>query len=220
MSAERLGPEAERALRRASARRVQGHKGVEQERHVVAADIQVAPVDVGHVRQGVEILDGRTVGIVHHVSILAVRNAEDVFDRLALRVFHDGVVEFLAAGYVNDLCFHQRLLGQHANVGSDESDLDVRIAVFDGLSYADVARESRSACEQHEQFVVLAGSDRFFRCDVVRRGVQQPRAFQHPCGIGEPDRIPVRFNLARGGPARAGAPIEILKRRRIQEQCF
>ena len=220
MSAERLGPEAERALRRASARRVQRHKRVEQERHVVAADIQVAPVNVGHVRQGVEILDGRPVGIMHDASILAIRNAENVFDRLALRVFHDGVVEFLAAGYVNHFGFHQRLLGQHADVRSDEGDLDVRIAVFDGLGDADIAGKSRRAGEQHEQFVVLAGADRFFRRDVVRRGVQQARALQHSGRIGEPDRIPVRFNLTRSGPARTGAPIEILKRRRIQEQCF
>ena len=94
------------------------------------------------------------------------------------------------------------------------------LAVFDGLGDADVAGESGSAGEEHEQFVVLAGADRFFRRDVVRRGVEQARAFEHARGIGEPDRIPVRFDLTRRGPARTGASIEILKRRRIQKQCF
>ena len=127
VSAERLRPEAEGALRRASARRVERNKRVEQERHVVAANVQVAPVNVGHVRQSVQILDGRPVGIMHDLAILAIGNAENIFDRLALRVFDDGVVEFLAASYVDYFRFHQRLLGQHADVGSDEGDLDVRI---------------------------------------------------------------------------------------------
>ena len=220
MSAERLRPEAEGALRRASARRVQGHKWVHQEWHVVAANIQIAPVNVGYVRQGVQILDGRPVGIMHHVPILTIGNAENVFDGLALGVFDDGVVELLAAGYVNYLCLHQRFFRLHADVGSDKSDFDVRIAVFDGLGYADVAVEPRSARKQHEQFVIFAGADRLFRRDVVRRGVEQARALDHPGRISEPDRIPVRFDFTRRGPARASAPVEILKRRRIQEQCF
>src|SRR5208282_3216444 len=124
---------------------------------------------------------------------------------------NDGVVEFLAADYIHHFRFHQRLFGQHADVGSDESDLDARVAVFDGFSDADVAGEARSAGEQYEQFVVLAGADRLFRRDVVRWGVEQARAFEHSSGIGEPDGIPVRFNLTRSGPARACTPIEILK---------
>src|SRR5258708_22105122 len=157
---------------------------------------------------------------MYHVSILAVQNAENVFDRPALRVFDNGVVEFLAAGYVNHFRFHQGLLGQDADMGSDESDLDVRIAVFDGLSDADVARKSRRAREQYEEFVVLAGADRFFRCDVMWRGVQQARAPQPSGRIGAPNRIPVRFNFTPGGAARAGPPIANLKRKRIPEERF
>ena len=211
MSAERLGPEAEGALGGASARGVKRYEGVQQERDVVAADIQVAPVDVGYVRQSVQILDGRTVGIMNDPTVFAVGNAENIFDRLALRVFDDGVVEFLAAGYVDDFRFHQRLLRQHADVGSDEGNLDVRIAVFDRLSDADVAREARRAGEKNEQFVILTGADGLFRGNVVRRGVEQSGALQHARRIGEPDRIPVRFNFTRSGPARACAPIEIFK---------
>src|SRR5258708_32509771 len=103
MSTECLGPEAEGALRRASARRVQRHKGVEQERHIVAADIQVTPVDVGHMRQRVEILDRWPVRIMDGMAVLAVLNAENFFDRLSLRVFHDGGVGFLSAGCVTYL---------------------------------------------------------------------------------------------------------------------
>jgi len=43
--------------------------------------------------------------------ILAIRNSENVFNRLALRVLHDGVIEFLAADHINDRAIHQRLLG-------------------------------------------------------------------------------------------------------------
>jgi len=82
MSAERLRPEAEGALRRASARGVERHKGMQQKRHVIAPDIQVAPVHIGHVRQRVQILNRRTVGIVHDDAVLAIRNAQNVFDFL------------------------------------------------------------------------------------------------------------------------------------------
>jgi len=52
-------------------------------------------------------------------------------------------------------------------VGSDEGNLDVRIAVFDRLSDADVAREARRAGEKNEQFVILTGADGPFRGNVV-----------------------------------------------------
>src|SRR5689334_5443401 len=42
---------------------------------------------------------------------------------------------------------------------------------------------------------------------------------QHAGRIAQPDRIPVGFDLPRGGPARARPAVKLLKRRWIQEQC-
>ena len=57
MSAQRLRPQAERALRRTSARGVERDVGVQQERHVVARDIEVALVDFGDVGQSIQIAE-------------------------------------------------------------------------------------------------------------------------------------------------------------------
>ncbi len=82
---------------------------MKQKRHVVAADVQVAPVNVGDVRKRIQILDRRPVGIVHDLAILAIGDAEDLIDRLAVGVFDDGIVEFLAADHVDDFGFIKRL---------------------------------------------------------------------------------------------------------------
>ena len=63
---------------------------MQQERNVVLRDIQVALVDVGDPGQRVEILDLRAVGIVHDLAVLAVADAENLFERLAVGEFDDG----------------------------------------------------------------------------------------------------------------------------------
>ncbi len=47
--------------------------------------------------------------------------------------------------------------------------------------------------------------------------VENFAVFEHAGGIAQPHRIPVRLDLARGGPARARAAVETFKRRRIQK---
>ena len=84
MSAERLRPQAEGALRGTSAGRVQRDVRMEQERNVVTAYVQVALVNVSHVRQSVEILgsaDGRDCGRPRRSC---VRHAQDFSSGLPL----------------------------------------------------------------------------------------------------------------------------------------
>src|SRR5712692_1102408 len=101
-----------------------------------------------------------------------------------------------------------------------KGNLDVRIAVFDCLRETDVAWEAGSAGEQDQQLVILACADSFFRGHVVGRSIQQTRSLKHACGISEPYRVPVGFDLARGRPAGTRASIEVFKRGRIQKQCL
>ena len=127
MSAERLRPQAERALRRAAARGVQRHERIEQERHVVAAGIDVALVDVHHVRQSVEILNRGTVRIVNDLSIrAAIGDAENLAQRLAVGKFHGRVVELAPHDKIDGRAFLERLLRQGRNVRPHERDLQPR----------------------------------------------------------------------------------------------
>ena len=96
----------------------------------------------------------------------------------------------------------------------------LRIGFFDSVRNADVALEAGRAGEQHEQFVVLGDTNGFFGADVMRRCIQQARAFEHAGRVGKPDGVPVGFDFARSRPAGARAPIEILKGGRIEKQCF
>src|SRR5439155_13013083 len=48
--------------------------------------------------------------------------------------------------------------------------------------------------------------------------VEQPAAFEESCRIGQPHRIPVGFDLARGRPARACSAVVAFKTWRVQQQ--
>src|SRR5262249_34163517 len=159
----------------------------------------------GYVRQGVQILNLRSVGVVHYTAVLAIRQPENLVQRLAVSVLGDGVVELLPADDVDDAVLLQRFFWQDADVRAYERNLDVRIGVLDRFGEADVAGESGRTGEQDQQLVVFAGLDGLFRRHMVGRGVQQACAGQHPRGISEPDGIPVRFDFARGRPARSRA---------------
>ena len=188
--------------------------------HVVPRHIQIAFIDVGHVRQRVKVFDLRTIGIVHHASVLTVGNAEDLFERLALRELYDRVVELLATNEVDGLAFVQRFVWSGGHRRSNEGDLQFGIRRFHGECQLLISLPARSAGEQHQKFVLFADVDGFIRGDVMRRRVQQTRALQHPRRISEPNRVPVRFNFSSSRPARTSAAVKVLERGRVQEQGF
>ncbi len=74
---------------------------MQQKRHVVASHVQVALIYIRHMWQGIEILNLWSIGVVHDRAILAVRNSENFFQRLALCVLDNGVIKFFAANKVN-----------------------------------------------------------------------------------------------------------------------
>src|SRR5207244_2629690 len=98
---------------------------MQQKRHVIAADIQITLIYIRHMWQGIEILNLWSIGVVHDRAILAVRNSENVFQRLALCVLDNGVIEFFAANKVNGRAILWRLLRQHAHVRTDKTYSDI-----------------------------------------------------------------------------------------------
>src|SRR3954464_508042 len=108
MSAQGLRPQTKRTLRRASTGRVQRHVRTKQKGDVVFRDIQVAPVDVGDVRQSVQILDLRGVRIVDDLPIFQKRSPRNLLQWFALGVIHDGKIEFFAADKIDLRTLPQR----------------------------------------------------------------------------------------------------------------
>src|SRR5665213_2375776 len=94
MSAQRLRPQAEGALRRAAARGVERDERMQQEGHGVARHVHVALVDFGGPRHRVEVFDLRAVGVVDDLSVQLVADSENLAERLALGKLDNGVIEF------------------------------------------------------------------------------------------------------------------------------
>jgi hypothetical protein len=208
-------------LRRAAAGGVQRDERIEQERNVVTARVDIALVDVNHVGQGVEVVNGRTVGVVNHRAVgAAIGRAEDLAQRFTVGVLDRGVIELAAHDEVDGFAVGERLLGQRGHVWADEAHLQIRIRFFHARGQLDVAGEAGRAGEQHQEPVVLADLDGLFRADVMRRSVEHAGTFQHAGRIGQPHRVPVGLNLASSRPTRTGAAVVILERGWIQKECL
>ena len=174
VAGERLGPEAEGALRGAAAGGVERDVGVEQERHVVAGDVHVALVDLGGPGHGVEVFDLRAVGVVlDDAAGVLVGDAEDFVERLAVGELDDGEVELAAADEVDDFALVEGAVGVGGDRGADEGDLDGGIGVLDGPREGVVAAPAYGGGEEHEELVALGDLDGLVRGDVVRRGVEK-----------------------------------------------
>jgi len=219
---QRLRPETEGAQRRAAARRVKRHVGIQQERYVVLLDGQVLLVNIGSERQGVEFrsLQQRPRRIVDHFAVHDVAGTQDIFERLTLRVFHDRVIKFPAYNEINVRAREQCFRGLDLHVRSDKSDLQAGLLFLHAPRHLQVAAESHGGSKQNNEVVVLGDADGFGNADVVRRRVQQPAAFEHSRGVGEPNRIPGGLDVPRVRPARACSAVELFKAWRIQEQRF
>ncbi len=205
-------------MRRAAARGVQRNEGIEQERHVITAGIDITLVDIDHIGQRIEIGDRRTVRVVHDRPIgTAIRDAQNFVQRLAVGVLDRGVIEFPAHDEIQRRAFLERRFRQRGNVRADEGDFQLRIGCLHGSGQLDVPLKSRRAGEEHQKLELFADLDGLGGIHLVRRGVQQTRALQHSGRVGEPYRIPVRLDFAGGWPARTGATIIVLERRGIEK---
>ena len=96
MAGVRLRPQAESAHRRAAARGVERNERIQQERDVVAGDVQIALVDLRHPGQLVQIFDHAAFRIVDDAAVLAEADAGQFFERLALGEIGNLIIELAA----------------------------------------------------------------------------------------------------------------------------
>src|SRR5579875_4226763 len=222
VTGEGLRPEAEGALRGAAACAVERDIGVQQERDVVLGDVHVALVDLGGPGHRVEIFDLRTVrGVLDNAGLrVLVADAEDLGQRLAVGILDDTEVELTAADEVDRFALVESAVGISGNRRPDEADLDGWVRRLNSAGEPVVAGPADGRGEEHKELKALGRLDDLGGRDVVRRRVQQLRALEHSGGISEPDGVPVGLDFAGGRPARTCATVEVLKRGRIQKQCF
>ena len=215
-----LRPEAEGAARRAAAAGVERHVRVLAVRAVVLLVVEVARVDVGGERQRVELLGGerRRLVVLHVGAVAEEADAVDVLERPSLGDRDHRQVELLARDVVDHAGVAQRLLGSRRHVAADEADHGVRLGVLQRLRGADVGAERRRAGVDDDVVVVAGDLHHVLDGQVLGRRVEQPRARQHAGRVREPGRVPERPDLALRLVARAGSPVEVVVRRRIQEQ--
>src|SRR6266853_1813059 len=217
-----LRPHAEGAQRGAAAGGIKRNERVQQKWDVVVFDLEVALVNVRGKRKGIQLggVQLRALRVVYDPAVLAIADTENLAERLAVRVFDDGVIE-LAAGHKFDVfagiqCF----VGLDVAVGADKGDLEARIGFLDLADQLDVALETDGGSEQHQEFVVFADFNGLLPIDLGRASVHQAAARNHAGRVGQPNGIPIGFDLARRGPPRTRSAIEILKTRRIQQQSL
>jgi hypothetical protein len=193
---------------------------MEQKRHVVTRHIHVALVDFGGPRHRVEVLDLRAIGIVDDLAVLLVADAKDFVEGFALSKLDNGVIELAAADEVEHGTLVESLVRRGGDRRSDECNANRWIRSLDCLSQPLITFPAHSRGEEDEELVVLTDPDGLVGGDVVRWRIEQARSFKEACGIGEPDGVPVGFNLPCCGPARTCAAIEVFKRRGIEEEGF
>ena len=191
VTAERLRPQAEGALRRAAARGVERDIRVKQEGDVVAGDVHVALVDLGRPWHRVQVFNLRTVGIVDDLAVVLVADAQNLVKRLALGKLDHGIVELAAADEVERGALVQRAVRVGGHRRADKGNADRRVGRLDGFGHALVAFPADRRGEEDQELVILADLDGLVGGDVVRRGVQQARALKKAGRIGEPHRVPI-----------------------------
>src|ERR1700730_9171197 len=98
---------------------------------------------------------------------------------------------------------------------SDEGNLHAGIGFFNLSNELYVAVESHRGGKQNQEFVVFANLHSLLPVDVVWRGVEQTTPGNHAGGIGEPNGIPIGFDLAGCRPTGACSAVEIFKTRGV-----
>src|SRR5947207_9988446 len=155
MSAGGLRPETEGALGRAAGGRVQRNVWMKQEGNVVTADVQVSVINVGHVRQGIQVLQLRAISGVCDPAIFPIRDSQNVFESFALGKLFYGVIKFLADHEIDGSAFPQTLLRLNRYMRTHERNLDVWICILDPLDELNVSREARCAGVENQKLIFL-----------------------------------------------------------------
>src|SRR5262249_55236933 len=156
--------------RRTAAGGIERDKGVQQEGNIVPLDLQIALVYLRRKGKMVELLGLhlRTRRIVEDGVVLAVRDAKNLLNRVALRKLHYGVVELAASDEINVFAFPQRLLGPNMSLGPYKCDFEIRIP---GLHLADqlhILMKPDRRCIENQKLVIACERDSLVPVHLVR----------------------------------------------------
>src|SRR5690349_6148924 len=98
---------------------------MQQKGNVVVFDDQVALVDICGKWKRVQLrgVQLRPLRVVHDLAVLAIADAEDFAERLAVRVLDNGMVEFAACDKIDVLATIESFVWLYVPVRTDECDL-------------------------------------------------------------------------------------------------
>ena len=105
----------------------------------------------------------------------------------------------------------EALLRLDRDLGADEADLDVGIDRLDHLRRPHVRFEGRRGGVHHHEVAVLDLRNDVLEFQIVRRRIDELRAFDQRGRLREPGRIPEGADLALHLIAGAGAAVEAVE---------
>ena len=156
VSADGLRPEAEGALRRATAAGVKAHVRMQQVTDEIFFDLQIALVDVRHPGSASMFVDHLAFGIVLDLAFLVpVGKPGDRFETDAFGHFLAGEIKFLAADPIDGPGSLQRFGRQHRRMRADETDLRFGPVLFDRFGDFAIVFQRRRGGVDDDVIVIL-----------------------------------------------------------------
>src|SRR5690242_3872253 len=162
----------------------------------------------------------RPLRVVNNLAVFAITYAKNLAHRLPVRILHHRMVELATGHTIDVITSFLPLIWLDVPMRANKSNLHPRIHFFNLANQFDVALKTNRRGKQNQELIVFADFHRLLPVHFVRRSVEQPAPGDHPGRIGQPNRIPIRFNLSRRGPPRTGPAVEILETRRVQQQSL
>ena len=130
----------------------------------------------------------------------------------------DREVELVARDEIDRRALRQAFLRLHRHLGADEADLQRRVRILQRRRHLHVGGERRRRGVDHAQLVIPRLARHRIEADARRRCIDQLAARHQRGRLRQPGRIPERADLPPRLIARAGAAVETVERRRMQEQ--
>src|ERR1700739_3655481 len=164
-------------------------------------------------------LEYGAIAVVHD---RAARPAEaepvDLVPAASLGDLKDREIKLLTRDKVESGGRRETLLWLHCDLGADHADLKLRVGVLQRFGDSDIGGEGRGRGVQHREFVFARERQHVVELEARRWRVDQLAAWNEGSRLGQPGRIPERADLAPCLVTRAGAAIEAVERRRVEEQ--
>ena len=148
----------------------------------------------------------------------AIAQPVDVRPGAALGDLADGEVELLAGDEIDRAGGGQAGLGLDRDLGAHEPDLELGVGVLQRLGDFDIAGEGRGRGVHDDQLIIPGLGQDGFQPQLRRRRVDQLAAGHQGGRLRQPRRKPERADLPLCLIARAGAAVEPVEGRRLQEQ--